>query len=81
MTSKDEDGGFARMLEMSDDELRAHVTALGLERDTEVAKLNLFYEDAPIEQLEKTLFGASLNDIANLPELTDLVSLIDCYLV
>ena len=72
MTSKDENGDFARMLEMSDGELRAHVTAQGFERDTKVAKLNLFYEDAPIEQLEKTLFGASLDDVANLPKFTDL---------
>jgi hypothetical protein len=71
MISKDEDGDFARMLEMIDDKLRALVAAQGLEWDTEVAKLNLFYEDAPIEQLEKTLFGASLDDIVNFSEFTD----------
>jgi hypothetical protein len=53
-------------------ELRAHVAAQGLAWDTEVAKLKSIVEDAPVDIMEKALFGATLDDIMTLSEFTDL---------
>jgi hypothetical protein len=47
-------------------ELRAHVAAQGLAWDTEVAKLKSIVEDAPVDIMEKALFGATLDDIMTL---------------
>jgi hypothetical protein len=68
MNSKDEDADIARILEMTEVELRAHIAAHGRDADAAAAKLT----DAPIEQMEKALFGASLDDIMSLSEFTDL---------
>lgn len=68
MTSKDADVEIARFLEVNEEELRAHVAPRG--HHSEVAKEK--GEAPPMEQLEKELFGASLDDIINLSELVDL---------
>jgi hypothetical protein len=72
MTSKDEDADIAPFLEMTEAELRAHIAARGIGRDATAAELTELHEDAPVEQLEKTLFGASLDDIMTLSEFADL---------
>jgi len=71
MISKDGDVEIARFLEMTEEELRAHVAPRG--HHSEVAKEK--GEAPPMEQLEKELFGASLDDIMNLSELVELVDL------
>jgi hypothetical protein len=63
---------MGRLLAMTEEELRAHIAARGLDWDTEVTKLKSFREDRPMEELEKALFGASLDDIMKLSEFTDL---------
>jgi hypothetical protein len=72
MNSKDEDADIARILEMTEVELRAHIAAHGRDADAAAAKLTELQEGAPIEQMEKALFGASLDDIMSLSEFTDL---------
>jgi hypothetical protein len=72
VTSKDEDAETARLLEMTEEELRAHVAAQGLDWNTEVARLKSIFQDAPMELMEKALFGATLDDIMNLSEFADL---------
>jgi hypothetical protein len=68
MTSKDAE--IARILEMTDEESRAHAAAQG--PSSEAAKPESLGKDPPMEQLEKELFGASLDDIVNLSEFADL---------
>ncbi len=72
MTTKDEDAELVRILAMTKERLRAQITAQGLDWDTEVAKLKSISEEEPVEQLEKALFGASLDDILDLSEFTDM---------
>jgi hypothetical protein len=72
VTSKDEDAEMARLLEMTEEELRAHIAAQGLDWNTEVARLKSIYQDAPMELMERALFGATLDDIMNLSEFADL---------
>ena len=71
MTTKDEDAELHRILEMNEERLRARIAAQGLDCARAPAALWEFHEDAPVE-LEKALFGASLDDIMTLSEFTDL---------
>jgi hypothetical protein len=72
MNSKDEDADIARILEMTEVELRAHIATHGRDGDAAAAKLTEFQEDASIDQMEKALFGASLDDIMSFSEFADL---------
>jgi hypothetical protein len=72
MAKIDENADLARMLEMTEQELRAYIAAQGLDWDTEIAKLQLIVENTPVELMEKALFGATLDDILTLSEFTDL---------
>jgi hypothetical protein len=72
MATKDEDDEFPRMLATTEEELRAYAAARGKDSDTPAAMPRSIDENAPIEQLEKLLFGASLDDIVSLSEFDDL---------
>jgi hypothetical protein len=65
----DEGAEIARMLAMTREELRAHITARGFDWETEVARLDPL---AQAEMMEKELFGATLDDIMNFSDLADL---------
>jgi hypothetical protein len=71
VTTKDEDAELHHILEMNEERLRAHIAAQGLDCARAAAEPWAFQEDASVE-LEKTLFGASLDDIMTLSEFTDL---------
>jgi hypothetical protein len=72
MTANDEDAELHCILAMTEEEFCAHIAAQGLDGEAEVAKLKSICEIEPMEQSEKALFGASLDDIMNLSEFADL---------
>jgi hypothetical protein len=72
MVINDGDTEIARALPSTDEEWHAHFATQGLDWDTEEANLRLFYEVPPMQVMEKALFGASLDDIMNLSEFTEL---------
>jgi hypothetical protein len=73
MATKDEHDELSRILAMTEEDLRVYAAAArGKESDIPAAKPESIDENAPIEQLEKVLFGASLDDIAGLSEFDDL---------
>jgi hypothetical protein len=74
MNTSEEDAQVVRLLAVNEQELHIEISTRGPDFDKDVPALMRSHDGAPMENLEKALFGASLDDIMNFSDFMDLAA-------